>query len=148
MDHRRHILSLDHTLQLPLDSPSGLSRPRQPLSDSAGNAQQHILASVGLYHDSKEHLSRAERPMYSTPTVPSEHHRQSVGQTLELRRQGTRRQRQLRFNRNPIVESSKYQAYRARQNREGSDEDKKWPEVLEDAFLDGNTLFLSRLPLD
>ncbi|KAG4439402.1 hypothetical protein IFR05_005095 [Cadophora sp. M221] len=74
--------------------------------------------------------------MYSTPTVPSQPHRQSVGQTLELRRQGTRRQRQLRFNRNPIVESSQYQAYRARQNREGSDEDKIWPEVLEDAFLD------------
>ncbi|KAH9220462.1 hypothetical protein DL95DRAFT_329043 [Leptodontidium sp. 2 PMI_412] len=79
--------------------------------------------------------------MYSTPTVPSQPHRQSVGQTLELRRQGTRRQRQLRFNRNPIVESSQYQAYRARQNREGSDEDKIWPEVLEDAFLDDNRLF-------
>lgn len=139
MDHRRHILPSDYTLQLPLDSHSGLSKARQPLADSAGNAQHHILASVGLYHDSKGHQPRAERSMYSTPTVPSQPHRQSVGQTLELRRQGTRRQRQLRFNRNPIVESSQYQAYRARQNREGSDEDKIWPEVLEDAFLDGNT---------
>lgn len=137
MDHRRHILPSDYTLQLPLDSPSGLSRARQPLSDSAGNTQPHMLASVGLYHDSKGHQPRAERPMYSIPTLPSQPHRQSVGQTLEYRRQNTRRQRQLRFNRNPIVESSQYQAYRSRHNREGSDEDKKWPEVLEDAFLDG-----------
>ncbi|KAK0123119.1 hypothetical protein ONS96_010124 [Cadophora gregata f. sp. sojae] len=74
--------------------------------------------------------------MYSIPTLPSQPHHQAVGQTVGLRRQNTRRQRQLRFNRNPIVESSQYQAYRSRQNREGNDDDKKWPEVLEDAFLD------------
>lgn len=136
MDHRRHILPSDYTHQLPLDNPSGLSRARQPLSDSAGNAQHHILASVGLYHDSKGHQPRAERPMYSIPTVPSQPHHPPVGQSVGLRRQNTRRQRQLRFNRNPIVESSQYQAYRSRQNREGNDDDKKWPEVLEDAFLD------------
>ncbi|CZT47060.1 uncharacterized protein RSE6_07585 [Rhynchosporium secalis] len=138
MDYRRRILPTDYTLHLPLDNPSEVSRTRQPLSDSAGNAQHHSLASAGLYHDSKGHH------MYSIPTVPSQPHRQSVGQTLEVRRQGTRRQRQLRFNRNPIVECAQYQAYRNRQNREGSDEDKIWPDVLEDAFLDA-LMYLPRM---
>lgn len=139
MEHRRHTLPPGYSLhQLPLDNPSGLSRARQPLADSAGNAQHHTLASV-LYHDSKGHQARVERPMYSIPTVPSQPPRQSVGNTLELRRQSTRRQRNLRFSRNPIIESSQYQAYRARQNREGTGEDAKWPEDLEMAFLDGKT---------
>ncbi len=81
--------------------------------------------------------------MQFIPTVPSQPPRQPIGNTLELRRQNTRRQRHLRYgrnsySRNPIVESSQYQAYRARQNREGNTDDAKWPAVLEMAFLDGN----------
>lgn len=139
MDHRRHILpSSFNTQQLSLDDPSGHSRVRQPLSDSAGNAQLHALASVGLYHESKELQPRVDRPIYSIPTAPSQPARQPVANTLELRRHHTRRRRNQRPSRNPILDSPQYQAYRARQVRDGAAEsDQKWPEVLELAFLDG-----------
>lgn len=138
MEQRRHILpSSFPTQQLPLDDPSILSRPRQPLSDSAGNAQLHALASIGLYHDSKGLQPRVHRPMYSIPTVPSQPARQPLANALELRKQHTRRRRIQRHSRNPIVDSPQYQSYRARQNRDGNPEDAKWPEVLEAAFLDG-----------
>ncbi|EKD18402.1 transcription factor [Drepanopeziza brunnea f. sp. 'multigermtubi' MB_m1] len=133
MESRRHILPSSYTL--PLEDLSGFSRAREPLANSAGNAQPHNLASI-LYNDSKGHQPRVERPMYSIPTVPSQPPRQSVGNTLELRRQSTRRQRHLRLSRNPIIESPQYQAYRARQEREGNSEESKWPPELEVAFLD------------
>ncbi|TAQ86564.1 hypothetical protein B7494_g5123 [Chlorociboria aeruginascens] len=56
--------------------------------------------------------------------------------TLELRKQSSRRMRSQRHGRNPIVDSPQYQAYRARQSREGNPDESKWPEVLENAFLD------------
>ncbi|KAK2625696.1 hypothetical protein QTJ16_005008 [Diplocarpon rosae] len=136
MERRRPILPSSYTLpHPPLDDPSGFSRVRQPLADSAGNAQHHTLASTP-YHGSRGHQPR-ERSVYSIPTVPSQPPRQSAGNTLKLRRQTTRRQRHMRYSRNPIVESSQYQAYRERQERAGGNgEDSKWPQELELAFLD------------
>lgn len=146
MEHRRHILPSSYpSQQPPIDDSSALSRSRQPLSDAAGNSQLHALASVGLYHDSKGLQPRVERPMYPIPTVPSQPSRQALGSTLELRRHHSRRQRHHRYSRNPIVDSPQYQAYRARQNRDGNPDDAKWPEVLEVAFLDGNTLPLPNI---
>lgn len=139
MDHRRHILPSSYqSHQLSLEDLSVLSGIRTPLSDAAGNAQLHNLASVGLYHDSKGLQPRVDRPMYSLPTVPSQPPPQSLGNTLEHRRQATRRRRHQRYSRNPIVDSPQYQAYRLRQNRDSNPEDAKWPEILEIAFLDGN----------
>ena len=129
--------------QLPLDDSSTPSRARQPLTDAAGNAQIQALASVSLYyHDRKAIQPRVDMPMY-IPTVPSQSPRQPPGNTLELRRQSIRRQKHCRFtfSRNPIVKSPQYIAYRDRQTREGNAEDQKWPEVLEDAFLNGISLF-------
>ncbi|CAD6442009.1 4b30084b-64f8-4c6b-bf99-dc1b2099316e [Sclerotinia trifoliorum] len=125
--------------QLQLDESSGLSRLKEPLSDSAGNAQLHELASGHIYHDNKRHPMRGqERSMYSMPTLPSQPLRPPVGNTLELRKRHNRQQRFNRHsNRNPIVDSPQYQAYRARANRDGNNSsDSKWPEVLENAFLD------------
>ncbi|RDW87624.1 hypothetical protein BP5796_03318 [Coleophoma crateriformis] len=134
MDHRRHILPSSFNAQ---DDPNGQSRVRQPLSDSAGNAQLHALASGGLYHDNKGSQPRVDRPIYTIPTVPSQPARQFNPNSLELRRQTTRRRRQHRHTRNPIHDSPQYQAYRARQIRDGAPEsDQKWPEILEIAFLD------------
>jgi len=80
-----------------------------------------------------------ERSMYSMPTLPSQPLRPPVGNTLELRKRHNRQQRFNRHsNRNPIVDSPQYQAYRARANRDGNPvSDSKWPEELENAFLDG-----------
>jgi transcriptional enhancer factor len=135
---RRHIgLSSYLTHLLSLDDPNGPSN-RQPLADSAGNAQLHALSSTSLYHESKESQARVERNMYSLPTLPSQPAAQPIANTLEARRQSTRRRRQINHSRNPIVDSPQYRAYRDRQCREGKETDQKWPSILEMAFLDGN----------
>ncbi|KAB8304444.1 hypothetical protein EYC80_003839 [Monilinia laxa] len=140
MEEPRNILPSGYSSQqLQLDESSGLSRLKEPLSDSAGNAQLHELASANIYHDNKRHPMRGqERSMYSMPTLPSQPLRQPVGNTLELRKRHNRQQRFNRHNnRNPIVDSPQYQAYRARVNRDGNPvSDSKWPEELENAFLD------------
>jgi transcriptional enhancer factor len=120
-----------------LDDHTQISRDRQPLSHSAGNSGQ---APESIYHDHKGLQSRGlDRPLYAmpTPTLPSQPLRQAVGNTLDHRRQSNRKRRYHRQSQNPIVESQQYQAYRARQNRDGNPEDAKWPEKLEVAFLDG-----------
>lgn len=136
MAHDRHILASNYPpQQLLLDS----SRPRQPLTDSAGNAQYHTLASSGggLYHDHKGMQSGVDLapPRFSLPILPSQPAQPPLPTALELRRSHTRNQR-ARRSRNPIVESSHYQAYRARQVKDTAD-DQKWPGDLEDSFLDG-----------
>ncbi|ESZ97337.1 hypothetical protein SBOR_2267 [Sclerotinia borealis F-4128] len=139
MEDPRNILPPGYPSQQLLDESSGLSRLKEPLSDSTGNAQLHELASVNIYHDSKRHPMRGqERSMYSMPTLPSQPLRPPAGNTLELRKRQNRQQRFNRHsNRNPIVDSPQYQAYRARANRDGNPVgDSKWPEVLENAFLD------------
>jgi len=140
MDHCRHILPSNYQHLSLEDSSELLLQPRQPLSNAAGNAQLRTLASVHLYRDGKGHRLQTDRPMYSIPTVPSQPPRQLLQGTLEQRRQNTRRRRHHRYTRNPIVDSPQYQAYRARQGRDGNQEDAKWPEILEIAFLDGNYL--------
>lgn len=141
MEYPRHIVPSNYpSHQLPSDSVH-LSRSRQPLSDSAGNAQYHNLATIGTYHDLKGLQPRIDhnRPRYSLPTVPSQPAR-PVASALELRRNHTRRQRLNRHrSRNPLVDSPQYQAYRQRQCRDGND-DQKWPAELEEAFLDGKDL--------
>lgn len=134
MEHRRHILPSNH--QLSQDDPNGLSRPA--LLDSTGNAQLHGQAPASIYHERKGHQPRVERSMYSMPTLPSQPARHPVAITLEVRHQSTRRRRHVKYSRNPIVDSPQYQAYRARQSREGNSDDAKWPLDLEMAFLDGN----------
>ena len=141
MEQSRHLLPLSfEPHNLSLQASSGLERIRRPLSDSAGNSQLHTLASVGNYYDSKPTHRRVDRPMYVMPTLPSRPARQPLGYTLEHRRQATRKRRQQRHGRNPIVDSPHYQAYRERQNREGNVDEQKWPAILEDAFLDGRLL--------
>lgn len=136
MESRRHILPSNYSSQhTSLNSP--VTRDRQPLTDSAGNAQLHTLASLGHHHDTKGFSQGLERSLYSIPTVPSQPARQPVSLEMRRRQQHTRRSRHMRFSRNPIVDSPQYQAYRARQNRDGNVDDLKWPQILEFAFLDG-----------
>ncbi|TVY14314.1 Conidiophore development regulator abaA, partial [Lachnellula arida] len=111
-----------------------LDASRQPLTDSAGNSQIQGLAST--YHGSKEFESRADRPMYPTPTVPSSHQSMVPSSERRQRQQHNQRRRQQKFSRNPIVDSGLYKAYRDRQNKDGNPEDHKWPRRLEIAFLD------------
>ena len=123
-----------------LDDSTENSRTRDPLADASGNRQNpEALGSNGLsHHDSKVSQYR-DQPQHVLPSQPS---RQTLGNTLELRRQGLRRQRSHRLGSlNPIVNSPQYIAYRNRQAREGNEHDAKWPAQLEEAFLDGNIYF-------
>ena len=127
------------------EDPSLSSRHREPLadSDSAGNAQQAIDSNNRPHHDSKAIRPQVDRPPASY-IVPSQPSRQPLGNTLALRKQSHRRQRRDRFDtQNPIISSPQYLAYRSRQTREGQNDDAKWPDQLEMAFLDGKYHFHS-----
>ncbi|KAG9241400.1 TEA/ATTS domain family-domain-containing protein [Calycina marina] len=139
-------MGIPHALPANHPSVDSNSRILQPLSDAAGNSQ-YSLASVSQYNDSKVLPIRTPRDMpgYTIPAGPQQHlHRQyhHVARSLELRRQNTRRARYAKYmrssGRNPIFDSQQYMSYRNRQTKESSrsDEDSKWPDVLEDAFLD------------
>lgn len=91
-----------------------------------------LLSTPGL-----SNLGEYTNSICPTPTVPSLPPNSSLAQTWEQRRERHRRRRQRRYQRNPIVESQHYQAYRARQVRDGNNKDAKWPHQLEMAFLDG-----------
>jgi transcriptional enhancer factor len=136
MDHIRPTRPFTYSsqLQLQLDN---LSTARQPLSNLAGNAQPHTLPLVNLHHDHKDSRPGSDRTLRSAPTVPSQPQWRNIGSALDLRRQSIRKGRHLKFSRNPIVDSPQYKAYRERQTREEDLKDAKWPNVLEDAFLDG-----------
>jgi hypothetical protein len=133
MEHPSHILSSNFPSDYSLDDNG--PRARLPLSDAAGNAQIHALASIGFYHDGETSQQSMDRPMCSIPTLSSQHIRQHVGHTLEMRKQYRRRHRRHLPQRIPVT-SPPYEAYRERAGREGND-DQKWPGVLEDAFLNG-----------
>jgi len=142
MNHRPHVLPSNYQSPQPsLENHSGSSRILQPLSDAAGNSQFPAVASVSHYDDAKSaHVQ--DMPGYNVPAVPVQPplRQPRVGSNLDLRRQSVRKQRNERYvsNRNPIYDSPQYLSYRQRQTREGSsDVDQKWPDVLEDAFLDG-----------
>lgn len=131
MEHTRHTQPASLSSQLPLDP-----RARQPLAHAAGNAQQlkQALALVSLHDDRKTIQLRMDMANSTVPSQPSRH---SLANTLELRRYHTRKQKTFRFAHHPIQNSSQYRAYRERQQHEGNLEDQKWPDVLEDAFLNG-----------
>jgi len=115
-----------------LDTP----RPRLPLTDSTGNAQYHTVATTNIYNDQKGIQPRPP-PNFLLPTLPSQPARPPHRTSLEARRSHIRSQRTQRGSKpNPIVESEHYQAYRSRQVK-GNDGDQKWPDDLEDLFLEG-----------
>ena len=81
---------------------------------------------------------KADMSTFTTVTERSPSSVQHLESSLDHQHQSLRQRRQFRYDRNPIASSPKYQAYRARQSRDGDQDDEKWPEILETAFLDGN----------
>jgi hypothetical protein len=134
MDEHRQALQFNYTPhQLSLDA----SRPRYPLADSAGNAQ----APSSIYSDHKGALANFTPQNFSLPTLPSQQVQKRPNKTaLEVRKSQIRGHK-FRRNRNPIVESENYQNYRSRQTR-NNPKDVKWPDDLEDLFLDGKHLYI------
>ena len=126
--HQQYIPLNYASQQLSLDT----SKPRYPLADSAGNAQGPPLDNI--YNDRKGALNYT--PRFSLPILQSQQAQRPPNQTpLEFRKSQTRSHRFHR-SRNPIVESENYQNYRSRQTRDNV-KDMKWPDDLEDLFLDG-----------
>jgi hypothetical protein len=115
------------------------TRLRLPLTDSTGNTQYRTVATANIYSDQKG-LQPRPPPNFLLPTLLSQPARPPHRTSLEARRSHTRSQRTHRGSRrNPIVESEHYQAYRSRQVK-GDDGDQKWPDDLEDLFLEGLSL--------
>jgi hypothetical protein len=149
MAHDRLILPSDYPSQ---DLSQSLDiKPRQPLLDSTGNAQYHTLASSNIYHGHKGLQPRLEHPppKFTLPCLPSQPAPRTLGMTRDLhqRRSSTRNHRSVRSAarcRNPIAQSPQYRAYRERQPKNSAD-DQKWPNDLEDAFLDGMQSLLESL---
>ena len=139
---QHHILPSNYPSRHALDESDGHSRSRQPLTDSAGNTQLYVLDGLSTYNDSKLRTHR-----YPVPTLPYQpkrqsHHAHRPSKTAaQLRREDIRQQKHYRHIRNPIIDQPQYKAYRQRQAQEGKQDDKKWPDVLEDAFLDGKSKF-------
>lgn len=135
MEEHRQILPSNFSSQH-LDT----SKSRPPLTDSTGNAQYPTVASTSIWADYKGQHHRLEYPppTFTLPTLPSQPATLPLRSSLELRRQHQRTQRELR-HRNPIVESDNYKNYRGRQVKEGNSKDQKWPDDLEELFLDGES---------
>lgn len=126
------------------------TRQRLPLTDSAGNAQYHNVASMNTYNDRKGTRPQSP-PHFIPPTLPSQPARQYPQRTaLEARRAHIKDQRTQRNSRyNPILESEHYQSYRSRQPKlidDGKDDrDQRWPDDLEDLFLEGSSPYCQYL---
>lgn len=140
----------------PEDSPQP-QRLRQPLQSLEGNAQP--LLAIQDYHGYKVSQSGLDMQQYSNPpTVPSQpHHEADLTKRFDYHHRHRERHRHdhkrargpQKLDRNPIADSKQYQAYRNRNApvkksaKKGEVSDTKWPDVLEDAFLDGTCASLS-----
>ncbi|KAK3695058.1 hypothetical protein B0T22DRAFT_438090 [Podospora appendiculata] len=122
----------------------GLPTSRQPLRESTGNAQ-HQLERLARFQAHRLNLDPLLIPSSSMPTppiVPT----QSLGSAYDApsysrlqQRHKIHVQRRRRWGSrgiNPISLAPQFQAYRKKQADKDDKSDQKWPDVLEEAFLD------------
>lgn len=131
MEEHRHIVPSNFS-----------SQQRLPLIDSNANAQYHKIDSIDIYGDQKGetgHQSRLEylAPPFKIPTLHSQPASRHQLSALELRKHQYRTPQRLNRSRNPIIDSPQYQAYRSRQSSKDGPDEQKWPDDLEDLFLEG-----------
>ena len=124
-----------HTLDSTSSSHHAASLGDYRRTRHATRSYQHALDSGLLYAQGLSSL--APPPSIPTPpVVPTQSldaHYGAAG-SLRLRRQNLQMQRRRRHGINPFYHHPLFQSYRKKQ----ADKDAKvWPEVLEDAFLDG-----------
>ncbi|KAK0631799.1 hypothetical protein B0T14DRAFT_468014 [Immersiella caudata] len=133
------------TEEYPLESCHGSIAPRQPLGESSGNAQRArfhaLLSQRGHPHRPGPPLS-IPPSILAPPIVPA----QSLGPTygppvpgrLQDRHTLWHPERTRNGNANPLwVYWQAFQTYRRKQDEKDDKSEQKWPQVLEDAFLDG-----------
>lgn len=118
----------------------GVASTRQPLGESSGNAQHHNLgAALTLCSQGMSALSPLPPAIPAPPIVPTQAISSAYGTSanLRLRRQQLQMQRQKRQSINPIYLSPQFHTYRKKQAEKDDKTSQVWPDVLEDAFLDG-----------
>ena len=129
-----------------------LSAPRPPLRESTGNAQYHLQQQYEEQQrlQQQQQLGALVRSTFaqhrlsipSPPIIPTQSLSSGYGPPELLRLQQRQHQMQLQRSQrgiNPIYLSPQFLSYRKKQANKSKEEksDQKWPDVLEDAFLDG-----------
>ncbi|KAJ4413996.1 hypothetical protein N0V85_003341 [Neurospora sp. IMI 360204] len=133
-----------------LDHRHVLSALRPPLRESTGNAQYHHFQQQ--QHEEQQLRQQQQQQQQlgallsipSPPIIPTPSLSSAYGSPEFLRLQ-QRHQMQLQRRQhgiNPIYLSPQFLSYRKKQANKSKEEksDQKWPDVLEDAFLDGEDL--------
>lgn len=130
----------------------GLPNARQPLQESTGNAQHgNLPPSRPSYtqHLDAFNLVRSSintpPPIIPTQALPSAYPVPSSSSTSYHRIQQCNQFQNHPLRRpgiNPLCLSRQFQQYRTKQAQKEDKSDQTWPDVLEDAFLDGKSCLL------
>ncbi len=148
---RLHVLpSQCHPLQSQYGASEGRHgrvNSRQPLAESSGNAQHIQLGSLvrPSYSQHLDLLSPMTTSMVAPPIIPTQTLGSSYGPPPVYTRLQERHQIQLQQARrrqrtdvNPLwLYWQQFQTYRKKQDEKDDKSSQKWPQELEDGFLDG-----------
>jgi len=131
-----------------LDGRHGSSASRQPLEEATGNAQHnHLRAMVraSSYGQRAESVYSIPPSMPTPPFFPGQSldFNYGVSQYSRLQQQQHAQSGRMGLGRNPFWLSPQFQGYRKRQAERDDKSGQKWPEMLEEAFLDGMELLVS-----
>ena len=125
-----------------LEHNHGHTAARQPLRESTGNAQHDRLgALVRPYSHRPTPLSTVAQPMPTPLIVPSQALHPAYGSPASMKSHRYHQLRSLKRRRpdvNPFwLYWQQFQTSRKKQGEKDNESGQKWPQVLEDAFLDG-----------
>ncbi len=146
MEVARPVLSSQRCAPVAAEYSHGGRHARQPLGESTGNAQQpaHSSRAARLCSQSLSILTTVPPSIPTPPVVPTQsfdlHYGRAAGNPrlrqyqVQAQMQGQGQGRRQRHGINPIYLSAGFQAYRRKQAEKDA---QIWPDILEDAFLDG-----------
>lgn len=123
----------------------GVAGSRQPLMESTGNAQHNnmrVMVRSSSYYQRAESVYSIP-PSISTPPFFPGHplgFNYGIPQYSRLQQQHPGH---AQGGMNPLWLSPQFQAYRKRQGEKDDKSGQKWPDMLEEAFLDGMSLLVS-----
>jgi len=130
------------TVDYHLESCYGSIAPRQPLGESTGNAQRGQLGALRrAYIRRPGPLSSMPPSILTPPIIPTQSLGPTYGPPVPSRlhdRHQSQQQDRRKVDVNPLwLYWQQFQTYRKKQDEKDDKSDQKWPQVLEDAFLDG-----------
>ncbi|KAK0657547.1 hypothetical protein B0T16DRAFT_452995 [Cercophora newfieldiana] len=124
------------TIEYPLESCHDSIGARQPLGESTGNAQrQRARLRAALL--GRPYIHRSMPPsILVPPIVPTQALGSTYGSSTLGKLQDRHQERRRSGTVNPLFYCQPFQAYRKKQDEKDDKSDQKWPQLLEDAFLD------------